>query len=207
VIAPAAISPDGTQICFSYRRQGRAGLYLMSADGTNIRTLTESFDVRGAASWSPDGKWIAIAANQGEGTRVFKVPVNGGAPVRLVETLSFYPLWSPDGRFILYSEPSQGARFRVRAITADKAAVPLPEIWIDQLSPNPYRFLPNRRELVFLKDQSFFWINLDTGQQRQLTGWKTGFRVHSFDLSVDGTQIIFDRVRDNSDIVLIELKG
>ena len=63
VVAPPAISPDGSRIWFSYRKQGRAGLYLMSADGTNIRALAESFDVRGAASWCPDGKWLAVAAN------------------------------------------------------------------------------------------------------------------------------------------------
>ena len=42
----------------------------MSADGTNVRTLVDSFDVRGAASWSPDGQWVAVAANQGEGATV-----------------------------------------------------------------------------------------------------------------------------------------
>jgi len=56
VVAPPAISPDGRQICFSYRKQGTAGLYVMNANGTNVRALADSFDVRGAASWSPDGK-------------------------------------------------------------------------------------------------------------------------------------------------------
>ena len=80
VVAPPAISPDGRLICFSYRKQGTAGLYVMNSDGTNVRTLVDSFDVRGAASWSPDGAWVAVAANQGDGTRLFKVPVGGGRP-------------------------------------------------------------------------------------------------------------------------------
>ena len=71
----------------------------MNANGTNVRTLAaDSFDVRGAASWSPDGKWVAVAANRGDGTRLFKIPVDGGPPVRLLDTLSFNPAWSPDGR-------------------------------------------------------------------------------------------------------------
>ena len=65
--------------------------------------------MRGAASWSPDGKWVAVAANQGEGTRLFKIPVDGGPPVRLLDTLSFNPVWSPDGRFIVYSEQQSSA--------------------------------------------------------------------------------------------------
>jgi serine/threonine protein kinase/WD40 repeat protein len=212
VVAPPAVSPDGSYICFSYRKQGRAALYLMSADGTNQKVLTESFDVRGGASWSPDGKWVAVAGNQGEGTRVFKVPVDGGPPVRLLDTASYYPVWSPDGRFIVYSHQVQGSRMIASAITPDKAPVPLPEIWINQGTSNPYRFVPNRKELVFLKDegdvrmQVFHAIDLETGKQRQLTDLKIGPMIQSFDISPDGKQIVFDRVRQNSDIVLMDLK-
>ena len=74
VVAPPAISPDGRLIGFSYRKQGTARLYVMNANGTNVRALADSFDVRGAASWSPDGKWLAVAANQGDGTRLFNIP-------------------------------------------------------------------------------------------------------------------------------------
>ena len=161
VVAPPAISPDGRQICFSYRKQGQTGLYVMNANGTNIRALAESLEVRGAASWSPDGKWVAVAANQREGTRVFKVPVDGGPPVRLLDTPSYHALWSPDGRFIIYCEP--------------------------------------------LKGGNFYWVDLDTGQQRQLTDLKTGFVIQSFDVTPDGKQIVFDRLRENSDIVMMDL--
>ena len=79
LVAPPAISPDGAQICFSARKKGQAALYLMNADGTNVRTLTNALDVRGSASWSPDGKWLAVTGNQGEGYRVFNVPI-GAVP-------------------------------------------------------------------------------------------------------------------------------
>ena len=73
-------SPPRAHLFVSHsREQGRSHLYLMSSDGTNVRRLTDAFDVRGAASWSPDGEWVAVAANDGEGTYVYKVPVNGGS--------------------------------------------------------------------------------------------------------------------------------
>jgi Tol biopolymer transport system component len=62
--APPAISPDGSRICFPFRKGGRGGMYIMSSDGTNIRRLAPSLQVRGAASWSPDGKWVAVAASE-----------------------------------------------------------------------------------------------------------------------------------------------
>jgi len=210
VAAPAAISPEGGQICFSYRRQGRAGLYLMNADGTGIRALAESLDVRGAASWSPDGKWLAVAANQGEGTRVFKVLADGGQPVPLLDVLSYNPVWSPDGRSIVYSAQEGAAHLRLKAITPEKAAISIPDILVSYIPGAPYRFVPNRKALIYLKpgrfqEQNFFWVDLETGQQRQLTDLKREFGIQSFDITADGKQILFDRVRDNSDIVLMEL--
>ncbi|HMG11658.1 MAG TPA: protein kinase, partial [Gemmatimonadaceae bacterium] len=74
VTGAPAISPDGKTVCFPVGRQGRTTLYCAGAAGTGARPVAESLDVRGAGSWSPDGKWIAIAARQGAGIRVFKVP-------------------------------------------------------------------------------------------------------------------------------------
>ena len=47
-------------------------------------------------------------------------------------------------------------------------------------------------------------MDLETGKMRQLTHLKPGSIVRNFDVSGDGKQILFDRVQDNSDIVLIE---
>jgi serine/threonine protein kinase/Tol biopolymer transport system component len=208
VEAPAAVSPDGRRICFSIRRQGRNGLYVMNADGTNAHPLATSLDVRDPPSWSPDGKFIAVAADEGDGSRLFKAPVDGGAPVRLVDELSRLPVWSPDGRLILYAAPSPGATNAVKAVTPEKQPHPLPELWILR-GGDRYRFLPGGRQVVALLGdylrQNFWIVDLDTGQRRQLTNLKPGYSIKSFDVSPDGRQILFDRVRQNSDIVLIDL--
>jgi serine/threonine protein kinase len=209
VVAPPAISPDGRLICFSYRKQGTAGLYVMNADGTNVRTLVDSFDVRGAASWSPDGQWVAVAANQGGGTRLFKVPLGGGPPVRLLDTLSFNPIWSPDGRFIVYSEQRGGGAFQVKAVTPDKAPVPFPALQVLYTIATPYRFMPNGKALIALDGnlgaQNFTWVDLEGGPPRRITDFKRGFVIQNFDVSPDGTHIVFDRLRSNSNIVLMNL--
>ena len=210
VIAPPAVSPDGAQICFSYWRKGRAGLYLMNANGTNIRPLAPALDVRSAVSWSPDGKIVAAAATLEEGTRVFLIPVDGGAPTRLLDTASYNPVWSPDGQFIVYSEPMSGSNMAVKAVTRTRAAVPMPRIVVPYTRATPYRFVPGRRILIFLKDTSFrtrnfYWMDLETGDERQLTDLKPGTLIQSFDVSLDGQQIIFDRQKENADVVLIDL--
>jgi Tol biopolymer transport system component len=216
VVAAPSISPDGNRICFSYRKEGRAGLYVINANGTGLTTLTRSIEVQSAASWSPDGKWVAVAANQGEGTRVFKIPLDGGPPVRLRDTLSFNPVWSPDDRFIVYSEQQASGNFDVKTMTPDGTPMTLPAIAsLGSRFPlafgTPYRFMPGGKMLITLQgtapNQNFFGLNLETGEQRQLTSFdlKSGSAVQNFDISPDGKRIVFDRLRNHADIVLMNL--
>ena len=215
IVAPPAISRDGTEICISVREQGRSHLYLMRADGTNIRRLTDAFDVRGAASWSPDGAWVAVAANDGRGTSIYKIRVNDGASVPLTDTPSYNPLWHPDG-FLVYSEPLQGSTFVTKAITPDKVPVPFPTIEVFYLMSTPYRFTPDGKSLIILKEgavegiTNFYSMDLIRDKDRkqayrvsvkprQLTDLKMGLRTRSFDVTLGG-EIIFDRLRENSDL-------
>ncbi len=54
--------------------------------------------------------------------------------------------------------------------------------------------------------QKDFWsLDLKTGQERQLTNLDRGFTIGDFDISPDGREIVFDRIREESDIVLFDL--
>ncbi len=86
LVSAPAVSPDGTRIAFASRTKGRATLSVMSANGTDIRLLTDAVDVRGSFSWSPDGQWVVFAGTSAtKATRLFKVAASGGSPSRLTE--------------------------------------------------------------------------------------------------------------------------
>jgi Tol biopolymer transport system component len=212
VAAAPAISPDGTRIAFVVRGEARSFLYLMSSDGTDSHRIAEALDVRDAPSWSPDGKWIAVTAREGDSNPLFKVPIDGGAPVKLVGGMLFNPVWSPDGRVILYSDGSVGgAWLGLRGVTPDKKPFALPpDLPSVGYTGNRYRFLPDGKSLVITLGlqwkQDFWLLDLATGHRRQLTNLRPESRMQSFDVSPDGKQIVFDRYRENSDIVLIDLK-
>jgi len=209
VAAAPAISPDGARFCFVVRREQRGHLYIMAADGTGSRRIAESLDARDTPSWSPDGRWIAVAASEGNEQPLFKVPVDGGAPVRLVGGVNMNPVWSPDSRFIVYAEKGDGPRCLLKAITPERQPFPLPEITL-VWGGNRYRFLPGGKALVLMlnkgRGNDFWLLDLATGRLRQLTDLRPGTGVkNSFDVSPDGKQILFDRSRTNSDVVLIDL--
>jgi len=60
-------------------------------------------------------------------------------------------------------------------------------------------------DALTLRLSGFVLFDLATGQCRQLTSLRPGASLHRFDVSPDGRQILFERVQENSSIVLIEL--
>ena len=55
-----------------------------------------------------------------------------------------------------------------------------------------------------LTHKEFWSFDLETGPERQLTSLGREFAIGDFDVSEDGRELIFDRVREESDIVLFE---
>jgi Tol biopolymer transport system component len=209
VLAAPSVSPDGQRIAFVVRQEEHGRLYVMAADGTGSRRLTEALDARDAPSWSPDGEWIAVVASEGKEQALFKVPLDGGTPVRLVGGVNMNPIWSPDGKFVIFCEMGNGPDCRVKATTPEGRPFPLPEITVNH-GGDRYRFLPGAKSLVLMlandKESSYnFWLfDLATGGRRPLTNLRPDYDMRSFDVSPDGKQILFDRFRENSDVVLID---
>ncbi len=60
--AEGAISPDGKRIVFCSLRGGDLDLYLMEADGSNVRRLTDEYGYDGGPFFSWDGQFIVYRA-------------------------------------------------------------------------------------------------------------------------------------------------
>ena len=181
----------------------------MNTDGTGTRRIAEELDVRGAPAWSPDGQWLAVAAANPDGEpQLFKIPVGGGTPVSLVKE---YSIGSDLGSERTVSRLfGRGCRHDISGQGRERG----------RCSPTLCRNLTltrGARRLAFLGDDTLvimkgdvshkeFWVfDLKTGRERQLTRFGRGFVIGDFDISPDGREIIFDRIREESDIVLFDL--
>jgi Tol biopolymer transport system component len=117
-------SPDGTQIAFRgdldlVEPSGDEEIYVMNADGTNVRQLTSNGDFDSAPSWSPDGQRIlferAPAGTFTPGTEaqekdIYVMNADGTNVRRLTDSpgLDEGPEFSPDGTKIAFSSARDG---------------------------------------------------------------------------------------------------
>ncbi|MCC3780000.1 twin-arginine translocation signal domain-containing protein, partial [Streptomyces sp. UNOB3_S3] len=113
-------APDGRLLAVCAYRGGGFHIWTLRPDGSGLRQLTDGpWDDRGPA-WSPDGTRIAFASERegdpvtGSPYRVWVVDVQTGALTRITGTdgqegpgqdgawEDFDPVWSPDGKRLLF---------------------------------------------------------------------------------------------------------
>ena len=124
-----AWSPDGKTIAFMSDRGNREmgdDIYLMNADGSNVRRLTRGIDGTKDPAWSPDGKSIAFSGPASRGPRLLRdasdikpdtffediyIAKRDGTGTRKLtngKAVSILPAWSPDGKQIAFSSNQHG---------------------------------------------------------------------------------------------------
>lgn len=91
-------SPDGKQFTFNTNRDGNYEVYLMNADGSNQRNVSQAPDsTEGLADWSPDGKRLVLYSDRLDHKEIFVLDLATG----LWTNISNHPAsdefctWSP----------------------------------------------------------------------------------------------------------------
>jgi Tol biopolymer transport system component len=132
----AFFSRDGKWICFrsSYPsdsavaeyqallarhlvRPTQMNLWVMRADGSDARQITDKPGASFAPYFTPDGKSLIYSSNwenpKGRNFDLYLVPVKGGEPVAVTRDPSFdgFPMYSPDGRWLVFAS-NRGAKVR-----------------------------------------------------------------------------------------------
>ena len=206
-VGAPSISADGHRIAFAVERRGATQLYTVDNDGQNSKALTRTLALTGDLAWAPDSKSIVGAIVSDGEPRLARISFDGTPPQSIVSDYSVDPVWSPDGKYFVYSGAQVATVFPLRASAPDGRPYNMPGM-ILTIGARRVAFARKSASLVFLRggiDRKNFW-NLDpkTGAERQLTDLPAGFVIGDFDVSPDGAEIVFERIQESSSVLLIE---
>jgi Tol biopolymer transport system component len=159
----------------------------------------------------PHVNWTSLEPSLGRSTREAQDSTINFTPanraIRSARRMSTRGL--PDGSVIAYTDLIAAARIvHVRLIDPDGKTIATPELPV-RVGGERYRFTPGRRQLVYMCDTDSttqtFWIHdFAANSVRQLADFDIP-GTRTFDITPDGTRIVFDRLSENADIVLIDL--
>jgi Tol biopolymer transport system component len=105
-------SPDGTRIAFESTTDGKRSVFVMQADGQQLRRLTDAAGTASdsSPSWSPDGSRVAFATDRDGNSEIYVVGSDGSGVKRLTnnQAADNFPAWSPDGSRLAFVSDRDG---------------------------------------------------------------------------------------------------
>jgi Tol biopolymer transport system component len=208
------VTPDGRSILFHSNRSGTWQVWKMDRDGSNPRQLSEGTDNSNWPVVSPDGRWV-VYDRVGEGSlaALWKMPIDGGTPIRLTSQLATRASISPDGRLIAYWQKDQqpNAVWRIAIINFD-GGTPIKTFDVPQSPANsftPLRWTQDGRALSYIDYRDgagTIWVQPLDGSAPQQFLTIPNNQLFAFDVSPDGN-FIFSRGPTTYDIILVKNGG
>jgi Tol biopolymer transport system component/DNA-binding winged helix-turn-helix (wHTH) protein len=203
-------SPDGSQVayCWDGGGSGNLDIYVqVIGAGTPLRLTTDPA-LDSDPAWSPDGRYLAFGRRAGNRVTLLLIPALGGPERKLVEyevksaegALSILaPSWSPDGRFIAYTErPSPEdptSIFLLSVETGEKRRL----TWATVADGDP-AISPDGKTLAFKRFNSsvvsdLYVVPIAGGEVRRLTFDNQA--IAGLAWTPDGREIVFSSTRSN----------
>jgi len=168
----------------------------MNIDGSNQIRLTQG-DADSFPTITPDNKWVIYAALAGAKPTMWKVPLEGGTPIQISDTVATAPTISPDGKLVAYLFPESADPFaptnRLGVLQLeDGKIVKTFKILSPGTVPPLARFSHDGKAIVFsqnISNVSNIWSQpLDGSPSKQITDFKDSL-ITGFAWSDDGKQL------------------
>ena len=127
--AECSFSPDGSQVLFVSDRDGDPDIYVMNADGSQVRQLTNQPGYDGGPFFSPDGQFITYRTDRLEKDRlhIHVMRADGSADMAVTagESVEWAPYWHPSKPWLIWTGADH----------SDPTARPNYDLWISRYTP------------------------------------------------------------------------
>jgi TolB protein len=207
---PPLSASGGGVLAFVSHRSGRPGIYVMNADGSDQRLVT---DVDNAAdpSFSPDGARILYRTSAPNMGTISTINIDGSGHREIFSQNRAMgaPDWSQERDEIVFIFHTH-AYFSISVMEADGGNFrQLTTTVVDQINDSP-DWSPDGEQIVFSSDRSgdheIFVMDADGSNVQQLTDNEATDYYPAW--SPDGTQIAFTSDRDgNWEIYVMDADG
>ncbi len=201
--AEGSYSPDGKQIVFASNRGAYSrplsereqqqfeidpafmiDIYIMNADGTNVRQLTDVAGYDGGPFFSPDGSRICWRrfSEDGATAEVYTMKTDGSDVKRLtnIGAMSWAPYYHPSGDYLIFTTNKHGfANFELYLVRADGQGEPVRVTYTDGFDGLPV-FLPDGERLSWTSNRTkekrsqIFMGKWNDAEARRLLGISSG---------------------------------
>ncbi len=188
----ASISPDGTQVAFSYK----GDIYKVNSSGGEAKQLTvhEAYDSH--PIWSNDGKKIAFASSRYGNYDIFIMSSEGGKTARLTyHSSNDYPSdFSKDNKHIIFTSSRLDAQSSIQnpsGVLSEAYLVSDTGGRVEQVITTPaedIQFSPDGKKILYHDRKGYeneyrkhhtssvtrdiFTYNLETGKYNKVVSWK-----------------------------------
>ena len=193
--APLEAPPAGGQLVFASNRDGDYEIYLIDADGGNVRQLTHNTALDFDPAWSPDGTQIVFASSVDGDPEITIMDADGSHVRQITQNADrdADPAWSPDGEWIAFTSDRDGdfELFLMRPDGSDVRQLTFNEV--NDFSP---AWSPDGTQIAYYvkvgddaSSAELYLLDVDSGASTRLT--QNAVLDQWPDWSPDGTRLVF----------------